>query len=624
MTNEEEKYLGLEQVIPRRDFLQGASLGLVGLGAACETLKNQKKHSWGQRTTHASSFHGQGDPAKNLGHFVRERKHKTKDFASEKRIQTHEDYDLIVVGAGISGLAAAYSYRKQVGDQAKILILDNNSEIGGHARRNTFHYGRQKYIAHGGTFALESVGQSPSKVLQLFQEIGIDLEELRNYRDQEFFKKFDLSTAVLFDPRHLPVDKLRWVNGFHTKSYESIFQRSGLALSKQKELVRFYTNKINPIGSLTNKEEFLKSISWKDYILGHLKSPSLCLPFADLYASDLCGLACDAISAYEAYKIGPGFLGIGGRGFVEKNGIPTYSYQPVHRFPDGNHTVAKMLLNRLKPEVLSYPQKMSDVFNHEIDYKELDNKNSKINVRLNSMVVDISHAANRQKNMNVAVEYLHDHKVYRTRAKSVIMSGWGMAAKHIVPEMESQQVEALNSYGYCAALYINVLLKHWRPIAAIGAYDMYLPGGYCTWMNISDPLTVGSYQPPYEPDKPSILSMYKYLYYPGLSPREQTIKARYELESKSFSSYEAEIRRELNEVLGPWGFDARKDIAGMTINRWAHGYNFFKGINPNTQARLRGKKRIGNISFAGADAGGDPWTQTAIAEAIRAVEEQLP
>jgi spermidine dehydrogenase len=151
---------------------------------------------------------------------------------------------------------------------------------------------------------------------------------------------------------------------------------------------------------------------------------------------------------------------------------------------------------------------------------------------------------------------------------------------------------------------------------------MYLPDGYCSWMSISDPLKVGSYRPSYKPEHPTILSMYKYLYKPGLDFNAQLVQNRVELEQKTFKEFEMEIRRELNHVFGAWGFDAGRDILGIQINRWGHGYNFFKAPSMS-EAYKEGRQKLGRISFAGADAGGEPWMQSGLQQAWRAAHEQL-
>jgi spermidine dehydrogenase len=345
--------------------------------------------------------------------------------------------------------------------------------------------------------------------------------------------------------------------------------------------------------------------------------------FVDLYATDLIGLGCDAASALEGYAIGPGFFGMGGEGFYEEAGMLKYGYRPVNRYPDGNHTIARQLLKGILPQAISGDDSMEGVFNGEPRYEELDRSENRVRLRLSSMVTRI-----QQKGETVDVDYVRGVGAgSRVRARHVIMTGWGSVSKHIVPDLPEGQRRALEEYRYSSALYINVLLKHWRPIADIGAFEMFWPSGYCTWMHVSDPLAVGGYRPEYHPDKPTILSMYKYIYKRGLEPREQMALGRYEMERKSFEEYEREIRSELNHVLGPHGFDAARDIAGLTVNRWGHGYNYFKEPGPKETLESppyrAGRQKLGRISFAGADAGGTPWTQAALAQAWRAVHEQL-
>lgn len=224
----------------------------------------------------------------------------------------------------------------------------------------------------------------------------------------------------------------------------------------------------------------------------------------------------------------------------------------------------------------------------------------------------------------MAVDYAGpDGAVRRVTARGAIVTAWGKVAKHLVSGFPEGQRDALESYGHAAALYINVLLRHWRPVAEAGANPMYLPGSYCTWMHVSDPLAVGDYRPEYYPDRPTVLSMFKYLYSPGKPWREQTQLARYELESKPFADFEREIRAELDHVLGPWGFDPAEDILAITVNRWGHGYALFPYGEHEGKPWERGRERMGRISFAGADAGGTPWTQAALEQAHRAAHEQL-
>lgn len=598
----EDRDLGMDRAITRRDFLQG-----MALSVAASRL----------RLGPNDGLLGQTPGAMALGHRVRD-----GELPAEV-VDTGESYDLVVVGAGIAGLASAYLYYQEAPGEPSILLLDNHDEFGGHARRNVMEYGGQRLIAPGGTFALEDVEDSPEEALEFFRRIGLDPERLALYRDPKFRERFGLSPAVVFDSRVFGGARSTWVNRWNETPYEEFFARCPLSEAARNDLVELYTTRKNYLPDSNTLEAELHSMSWEKFVREKMGLGDDAVRFVDLYSTDLIGLGCDAASALEGYAIGPGFFGMGGEGFYEEAGMLKYGYRPVNRYPDGNHTVARQLLKGILPRAIEGENTMEGVFNGEPRNDELDRSENRVKLRLSSMVTRI-----QEKGETVDVDYVQpDGKARRVRARHVIMTGWGSVAKHVTPDLPEEQRRALEEYRYSSALYINVLLKHWRPIADIGAFEMYWPAGYCTWMHVSDPLSVGNYRPEYHPDKPTILSMYKYIHKRGLDPGEQMKLGRYEMERKSFEEYEREIRSELNHVLGAHGFDAARDIAGLTVNRWGHGYNYFKEPGPKEKLESppyrAGRQKLGRISFAGADAGGTPWTQAALAQAFRAVHEQL-
>jgi spermidine dehydrogenase len=591
----------MDRAITRRDFLQGAALAI-----GTSRLRFESR----------GALSGQTPAAMALGHRVRD-----GEFPGEI-LETGEVYDLVVVGAGIAGLGAAYLYSQEAPSEPSILLLDNHEELGGHARRNVMEYEGARLIAPGGTFALEDVEDSPGEALEIFRRIGLDPGRLVEYRDAKFRERFGLSPTVVFDSRVFG-SRTTWVNRWNLTPYETFFAGTPLSAAARNDLVELYTTRKNYLPDSTDLEGELHGMSWETFVREKMRLGDDAVRFVDLYSTDLIGLGCDAASALEGFAIGPGFFGMGGEGFYEEGGMLRYGYQPVNRYPDGNHTLVRQLLKGILPGALTGENTMEGVFNAELREEELDRSKSRVRLRLQSVVTRI-----QQKGDLVEVDYAQtDGRGRRVRARHVIMTGWGSVAKHVVTDLPDDQRRALAEYRYSSALYINVLLKHWRPIADIGAFEVYWPSGYCTWMHVSDPLTVGAYRPEYHPDKPTILSMYKYIHHRGLDPQEQMKLGRYEMETKSFEEYEREIRAELNHVLSGHGFDAARDIAGITVNRWGHGYNYFK--EPGSRAELEsppyraGRQRLGRISFAGADAGGTPWTQAALAQAWRAVHEQL-
>jgi spermidine dehydrogenase len=620
---DQDLFLGMNRPITRRDFLQGSALMIAGAALSCSRGSDSKISSTHQNyPPHLTGLRGQDVASTTLAHGVRDGK-----FAQlpSDVIETGEEYDLIVIGAGLAGLAAAYVYHREKKGRCRILILDNHDDFGGHARRNTFRWQGTTLIGPGGTFALEEPEHSPPEAVEIFNELGIDPKRMESYRDDDFNKRFGLSPGVFFDERIYPGITSKWVNGFYDTPYADFFARSPLSSAPRSELVELYTTRKNYLAEVDDLEKTLAEMSWEKFIREKMGLGDEAVRFANLYATDLVGLGCDAVSALAGYEVGPGFAGMGGEGFVEVDGILRYAYDPKSRFPDGNHTIARRLLQAILPEAVPGGNTIEEVFNSAVDYSSLDKKERNVRVRLRSMAVRVQHDGDAARAQNVIVHYSQsDGKVYHVRGRSVVMAGWGMVAKHIVPELPIEQLGALDKYRYCSTVYINVLLKHWRPIADLGMYEMYLPGGYCTWMHIADPLQVGSYRPAYHPDKPTLLSMYKYVYKPGLDPEEQIIMARMEMENKPFEEYEREIRFELQHMFGSHGFSAADDILAITVNRWGHGYNFFKGPKSGDEKPyVRGRERLGRISFAGADAGGSPWTQLALQQGRRAALEQL-
>jgi spermidine dehydrogenase len=595
--------------ISRRDFLQGTALALAA-------------PSWARAQSPVvppSGFQGQDEVSTARGHRVRDGLYRQLPSGV---VDTGESYDLVVVGAGLAGLAAAHVYKKERGGNARILLLENNDDFGGHARRNTFEWNGTTLIVNGGTYDLEAPEDSPPEALEILDDIGIRAERLLEFRDPGYRTRFGLASTCFFDPDVFrSVKKKQFVPGFHEIAWERFLAKTPLSEPERQEILTLYTTRENYLAGEAEPEKALASMTWESYIRDKMRLGDTAVLFSDLYATDLAGLGCDALPATYGHEVGPGFFGVGGDGFYDDDGMLRYSYEPIHRFPDGNRSVARQLLKKIIPDAITGEDSMEGVFNGKVLYHRLDTTDGNVRLRLRSTVVRVEHTDGGSR---VAVSYATPGgEVRSVAAAGVVVAAWGMVAKHIVPELSEEQRDALEGYGYCSALYINVLLDQWRPIAEAGAFEMYMPGRYATWMHVLDPLHVGAYQPEHHPDKPTVLSMFRYLRKPGLPIDEQLKLNRYELEAKSFEEIEREIRTELDHVLGPFGFDPARDIKAITVNRWGHGYIVFPHPDVERPHRLRGRERTGRISFAGADAAGTPWTQGAFREAHRAAHEQL-
>src|SRR5580698_9207924 len=178
-----DRELGMNRKITRRDFLDGVALTVGGsvlaastpwlraLGSADSAFAPEKDPNYyppalmGMRGNHEGTY--------TTAHSLRD-----GEFwdSAAKPESTGEKYDLVVVGGGISGLAAAYFYRKHAGPKARILILDNHDDFGGHAKRNEFRAGNRMLLSYGGTQSIESPSRYSKVAAGLITELGIDTQ----------------------------------------------------------------------------------------------------------------------------------------------------------------------------------------------------------------------------------------------------------------------------------------------------------------------------------------------------------------------------------------------------------------------------------------------------------------
>ena len=632
--------------ITRRDFLNGMAVGVGGtlaspwlgplLSAEDSTLPAQERPGYyppaltGMRGSHPGAF--------ETAHSLRDGEFWEK---AGKPVDTGEAYDLIVVGAGMSGLAAAYFFRKQEGASARILILDNHDDFGGHAKRNEFRPGGRLLLANGGTVAIESPFPYSKEARGLLTELGIDPPALeKKCSDNEVYSGFGF--GYFFDKETFGTDRLvtnapggRGARQGGSGQWADFLKRTPLSGEAQQSIVRIQEGKTDYMAGVpqAEKKARLSRMSYKDFLLNVVKAHPDVIPFYQARTHGLYGIGIDAVPALDCWAIHfPGFEGMGldrvpskGLTFTALGEVTPQEEYHFH-FPDGNASIARMLVRSLIPGCA--PGKTpEDIVTARIDYGRLDRNDDPVRLRLNSTVVAARNVGQPDSAKQAEILYSRDDKTYNVRAKSVVLACWNMVIPFLCTELPSEQKQALR-YGVKVPLvYTVVAIRDWKAFQKLGVRGISCPGMYHSSVNLDQAVSIGDYRFPQSPADPILVRMLRTPCQPGLSAREQQRAGHYELLSTPFDTFERNIRDQLGRVLGSGGFDPARDIDAITVNRWPHGYAYEynplwdpdwpEGKRPCDIAR----KRFGRITIANSDAAAAAYTDQAIDQGYRAVQE---
>lgn len=635
--NNRDRDLGMKRSITRRDFLNGfgiavgapilasGSLWLEAFGMPLEPYAPEKAP--GYYPPALTGLRGSHDGSWEVAHALRDGK-RWETAAADP-----ESYDLIIVGGGISGLSAAYFFRKAAGPTARVLVLDNHDDFGGHAKRNEFQAARRTILGYGGTQSIAQPGLYSRQARGLLEELGVDVQKFYMYHDRDFFKRMNLSAGTFFPRESFGVDRL--VSGVGEPTWPEFLAKTPLSEPAQRDIARLYFEKVDylPELSATDKKVRLARTSYKDFLVDCVKVHPDVIPYFQEQTHGLYGVGIEAVPAGDCAGLDyPGFQGMDlsgppgpglGLEALWKNDDPY-----IFHFPDGNASIARLLVRALIPG--SAPgHTMEDIVTARMNYARLDDDASTVRIRLNSTAVGVRHVGDVAHAKEVEVTYVRGGQARRVRGGSCILACWNMVIPYLCPELPARQKEALG-YGVKVPLvYTNVLLANWRPFVEARVHSIECLGCYYTTVMLDYPVSMGQYDFPSDPDKPCLVHMSRTPCKPGLSAREQQKVGRQELFMTTFETFERKTREQLGRMLGEQGFDPARDIRAITVNRWPHGYAYeYNSLyDPdwpeNEQPCVIGRQPFGRISIANSDAEAYAYTNAAIDQGYRAVTEVL-
>jgi spermidine dehydrogenase len=625
--SKESRSLGLSTVITRRDFIGGMLIGsgAMLLGAPAPSAAQTLTPAW-------NGYPGIGDYALSNGNIasVVNAAHGVRDGTYEAKLDSalpvDDLYDLVIVGGGFSGIIAAYEFHK-ARPNARCLILDNHPVFGGEAKQNEMLVDGVRLTGPQGSngAVIPRPDNTYAHVIKLWDEVGLprefayvnptgagrSLRFARDHYDPMFWDEESVSLGYFFDA---PFARRRaWV----VNPWSDDLRRAPIPAATRDSWVKWKRAPVLTRGDEAATNHWLDSMSYGDLVTREMGLSKEVFRLSDpLVATADYAVSSDVISGYAAKLLGlPG---------TDKNAIASGSFS----FPGGNTAILRHIVKGLIPEAITGSRSFSDVLYAPIDFNALDRPQQHTRIRLNATAVAVRHDGPPESSSRVDVTYAINGQLQRVSARAAIVSAGGWITRHIVRDMPAAYTAAYAQFHHGPILVANVAVRNWRPFAKLGITTAHWFDGFGFCVNVRQPMVVSGVPVPLDPSRPAMLTLYVGFPQTGVPIDVQTATSRAALFATSYADFELKIRKQLQQMFGSSGFDAKRDIAGIVLNRWGHAYiapqpGFYFGA-PDRPAPLEViRSRYGRIAFGHSELSGRQSWGRAAQEAQRASKQIL-
>jgi len=626
--------------VTRRDFVNGVLAG-SGMALLSSSAPGSSRAAETEAAANAPSgsaftgYGGVGDYRWSNGNTeaVLDAAHGIRDgrYATLPALPILETHDLVVVGGGFSGLSATYEYSKHRKPGQTCLLLENHPVMGGEAKENEFEVDGRRLVAPQGSNGCLVVkgatsygGGRYATYADFWRELDLpdhfDLEPLAGGAE-----KYNLPNDH-YDPMIL---ERRFRAGYYFRGHgwvkdpiASRFETTPWPAKARKDLDDFANNRRDVVSAVADADRWLDSITYYELLdkLGY--GPEVKQYVDPLIGVGNFGVCGDAISAFAAKRLTL-------PGTIPSQEANRFENIEITSFPGGNSAIARKLLSRILPDAIAGDGTFAAAAQGALNFEAFDRKGAGIGIRLGSTAVRVEHDGPPAAAGSVLVTYVKDGQLQRVRARAVVMASGGWVNRHIVPDLEESHAKAYRQFNYGPVLVANVAVRHWRFFDKLGFTVARWFEGLGWHLCVRRNVAFGKNASPLTPDQPLVLTFYIPFLHPGQAPSAQGALGRARLMATSYADFERQLREQLSEMFGSAGFDARRDIAGVILNRWGHAYlaplpGFFFGRDGETPPSEVLRRPFGRILFAHSELQGNMNMAHAMLEGRRGALAALP